>query len=73
VREKFCGYWISFNFGKTFTGLASSVLKVLKKAIAQKENFDISSKICENRETFLPLDFCHLQYFKMPSFHRAYM
>ena len=42
-------------------GLASSVLKVVKKAIAQihGENFCASSKICE---TFLSLHFCRLQY-----------
>ena len=40
------------DVGKTFTDLASSVLKVLQKAIAHKihwENFHILSKICENR------------------------
>ena len=52
------------SVGKTFVVLASSVLKVLKKAIAQKiywENLGFL-KICENRETFLPLNFRHLQY-----------
>ena len=40
------------NVGKTFAGLASSVLKVLKKAIAIKvhhENFRVLSKIHESR------------------------
>ena len=47
------------NVGKTFAGLALSVLKVLKKAIAQKihqESFHILSKICKNRKTFLSLN-----------------
>ena len=51
--------------GKAFTGLASSVLKVLQKAIAHKihwENFHISSKICENRKSFLSLNFYRLRY-----------
>ena len=53
------------NVGKTFTGLASSVMKVLQKAIAHKiyrENFCILSKIHENHKTFLSLSFYHLWY-----------
>ena len=51
------------NIRKTFAGLTSSALKVLKKAIAQKihrENFRALSKIRKNCKTFLPLNFFHL-------------
>ena len=47
------------NVGKTYADLVSSILKVLKKAIAQKihwENFRILSKICKNLEIFLTLN-----------------
>ena len=50
---------------KTFMGLASSLLKVLQKAIVHKihrENFSVSLKIRENRKTFLLLNFYRLQY-----------
>ena len=60
MREKFHG----FHLKKTFAGIASSLLKVLKKAILLKihwENFSVSSKIRENR-IFLQLIFCRLQY-----------
>ena len=42
------------NVEKIFAGLALSVLKMLKKAIAQKiyqENYIILLKICENSKT----------------------
>ena len=43
-----------------------SVWKVLKKTNAQlsihRENFHDLLKICENHETFLLLNFCHLRY-----------
>ena len=53
------------DVGKDFAGLASFVLKVLQKAIAHKihgENFCALLKICENRETFLLLNFYCLRY-----------
>ena len=58
------------SVGKTFTFFASSVWKVMKKAIAQlsirRDNFHDSSKI---RETFLSLNFCCLQDIKENRFY----
>ena len=59
--SRFIGFHSSV--GKTFADLASSVLKVLKKAIVKKihpENFCVLSKICENCKTFRLLNFCRL-------------
>ena len=53
------------NVGKTFASVASSVLKELKKAIAQKihrENFCVLSKFHKNCSSFILLKFCHLRY-----------
>ena len=54
------------HIGTTFVVFGLSVWKVLKKAIAQLniwwENFCSSSKIRENCETFLSLNFCRLRY-----------
>ena len=54
------------KYGKHFAVFASTVWKVLKKAITEltshQENFCDSLKICENHETFLSLNFCCLQY-----------
>ena len=60
--SRFTGFYS--NVRKPFAGLASSVLKVLQKTIAQKihrENFHVSLKICENK-TFLSANFYRLRY-----------
>ena len=46
---------------KTFAVFASSLWKVLKKAIAELRKL---SKIHKNHKTFLSLNFCHLRYNK---------
>ena len=48
------------NVGKTFTGLASSVLTALRKAIAQKIHWEkllCFIKIPKSHKTFLSVDF----------------
>ena len=58
--EKFHGSldFIQMYTGKTFAVFASSVWKVLlKKAIADLNNFLNSSEICKNHETFLSINF----------------
>ena len=65
AREKFHGLMDSIQIEGKLLQFALSVLKVLKKAIAQEirqENFRASSKIHKSGETFLLLNFCLLQY-----------
>ena len=53
------------NVGKTFAGYASSVLKVLKKAIAQKihwKTFAFCRKSTRTKKLFSRLTFCCLRY-----------
>ena len=70
AREKFHD---SVNVGKTFVDFALSVLKVLKRAIAQNIYFCDLLRICKNRKNLEQCKICLLQYMYVSMYMHACM